>query len=91
MESRVTLVEALRQGNAPALQTAVQRLRGSLSLFRSPEALDSSLRLEEVAREGNLEQAPDALHALERALEGLLQGLAPLLDEPLEQDIGSTA
>ena len=71
--------EAVAQGDRQALERAAHSLRGSVSNFAARAAVEASLKLEMMARHGDLTESEQALDALEEEIERLtptLQGLA---------------
>jgi HPt (histidine-containing phosphotransfer) domain-containing protein len=59
---------ALEQDDAPALQRAAHRLRGSVGNFVARRAIACSERIEEIAETGSLTEAADAVTQLEASL-----------------------
>src|SRR5207247_2286273 len=71
---------ALSAWDAEALGHAAHRLKGALMALAAPAASRAALRLEDIAREGDLRPAADARAALARVLvrlEPQLDALAP--------------
>ena len=62
---------AVERGDAHGMERAAHKLKGSVANFAAPAAYDAALRLEVMGREGHLDQAREALTALDRALEEL--------------------
>ena len=83
-DSRKTL-GAIRDGLATSdpqtVERAAHRIKGGLSLLRAHDAHSAALRLEDIGRQGNLDEAPQALSALERELVRLDQELASFVAE----------
>jgi CheY-like chemotaxis protein len=77
------LMEAIRRGvadgNKKALQLATHTLKGSLRYFGKTTAFQAVLRLEEMAREGDLTQAGDTLALLERAIRRMIEAFREYL------------
>jgi PAS domain S-box-containing protein len=71
----VTMQDALSHGNAQTLTYAVHTLKGSVANFAATNVFEACLKLEKIARQGNLVQAKTALAELEAEL----ARLAPLL------------
>jgi HPt (histidine-containing phosphotransfer) domain-containing protein len=78
-DSRKTL-DTMRNGLATSdpqvVERAAHRIKGGLSFLRAHDAHSAALRLEDIGRQGNLDQAPEALSALERELVRLDQEIA---------------
>jgi HPt (histidine-containing phosphotransfer) domain-containing protein len=67
-EPAVTAIrEAVRQGDAPALQSAAHRLKGGAALIGATEVRDLAADLDRLAREGSVAGAAPLLDALEVA------------------------
>jgi len=66
---------AVERGDAQGLERAAHKLKGTVANFSARASYDAALRLEVMGREGHLEQARDALTALDSAL----QELSPVL------------
>ena len=62
---------ALERGDAHGLERAAHKLKGTVANFSARASYDAALRLEVMGRDGNLEQAREALGQLESALEQL--------------------
>jgi HPt (histidine-containing phosphotransfer) domain-containing protein len=74
----VTMQDALSHGNAQTLTFAVHTLKGSVANFAATNAFEAALRLEKIARQGNLPQAKAALAELEAELIRLVPVLTSL-------------
>lgn len=74
----VTMQDALSHGNAQTLTYAVHTLKGSVGNFAAANAFEAALRLEKIARQGNLPQAKSALAELEAELARLVPLLTTL-------------
>lgn len=66
---------AIGHGDSALLRRAAHTLKGSAAVFLANSTVEAALRLEIMAREGNLEDANEALAALERAADELLPAL----------------
>jgi two-component system, sensor histidine kinase and response regulator len=73
--------EAFDEGDSPRLKDAAHTLKGAVGSFRAGHAYEAALRLEVIAREGNLSEAPEALNTLKQELKRLESGLSELLVE----------
>ncbi|MGO8791375.1 MAG: response regulator [Terriglobia bacterium] len=71
---------AVERSDAPGIERAAHKLKGSVANFAAPTVYDAALRLEVMGRDGNLEQAAAALGQLESALEELKPVLVSLGD-----------
>jgi len=69
--------DALARGDADALAWSAHTLKGSLANFRADPPIESALALERCARDGDLAAAAEALRALQRQVDLLLEALAP--------------
>lgn len=74
----VTMQDALSHGNAQTLTFAVHTLKGSVANFAATNAFEAALKLEKIARQGNLPQAKAALAELEAELARLVPVLNSL-------------
>lgn len=74
----VTMQDALSHGNAQTLTFAVHTLKGSVANFAATNAFEAALKLEKIARQGNLPQAKAALAELEAELARLVPMLNSL-------------
>ncbi len=70
--------EAIERRDAPALEQAAQRLRGSANELASHPSFEAALQLETMARDGHLDQAGPALEALQRELDHIRPALGAL-------------
>lgn len=75
--------EAIQRADAKRLEHCAHTLKGSVSNFGAEEATNAAYQLELLARKGRLDQAPEALRALELhfsalgpALESMVHGRA---------------
>jgi HPt (histidine-containing phosphotransfer) domain-containing protein len=71
---------AVARGDGPAVRCAAHALKGSVSTFGAPEAVEAAGRLEEMGRAGDLGGAREACAALEAALARLGPPLAAVRD-----------
>jgi CheY-like chemotaxis protein len=67
--------EAIAEGDMAALRRAAHTLKGSADLFVAKPAYDAALRLETMARDGDLREVEDAWSSLEDAMARLLPDL----------------
>jgi two-component system, sensor histidine kinase and response regulator len=78
-------LEKLRAGvehkNAAAIEQAAHALKGSISNFGADDAVRASLRLEVMARNGNLEHAAEGFQQLEKEVQRLLDAIETLESE----------
>ncbi|WP_372832766.1 PAS domain-containing protein [Pontibacterium sp.] len=65
----------LAAGDAVALRRAAHTLKGTVAVFAAKRTVASALKLELMAREAELDAAPEALSALESDVERLKQAL----------------
>jgi two-component system, sensor histidine kinase and response regulator len=72
--------EALERADAPALEHAAHRLKGSMSLFGAEAACELAAQLEDMAHAGNLTPACDAQARLDREVGRLIAALAKATD-----------
>jgi two-component system, sensor histidine kinase and response regulator len=70
--------DAVAKRDTAALKRAAHSLKGSLSTFAARDATEAALRLEDLARAGELEGAEDAYRLLVAQLERLKQALEGL-------------
>ena len=63
--------KALNTGDAKSLERTAHGLKGSVANFGARSAVDAAFELEQLGRAHKLDQAPQALAALERALASL--------------------
>ena len=68
--------EAIDKGDEKGLERSAHTLKGSVGNFFAKKAVDASLRLETMGREGALDEAPQAFEVLEKEIERLI----PLLE-----------
>jgi HPt (histidine-containing phosphotransfer) domain-containing protein len=69
---------AYRNSDTTELERAAHNLKGSVANFGAAPAVQASLRLERMARDGNLKAAGDAIDTLEQQLERLRVELTKL-------------
>jgi CheY-like chemotaxis protein len=62
---------AAERGDASGMERAAHKLKGSVANFAAPSVYDAALRLEVMGRNGQFDQAFEALEQLESALEEL--------------------
>lgn len=67
---------AIGHGDSALLRRAAHTLKGSAAVFLANSTVEAALRLENMAREGDLADANEALAALERAADDLLPALS---------------
>jgi HPt (histidine-containing phosphotransfer) domain-containing protein len=70
--------DAVKRKDIDALKRAAHSLKGSMSTFAAREATEAALRLEEIARAGELVEAEDAYALLVAQVERLKQALESL-------------
>jgi HPt (histidine-containing phosphotransfer) domain-containing protein len=80
-QSLAELRQAATAGDAAALHSRAHTFKGMVGNFGARDAFAAALRLEMLAREGDLSGASDACAALEGAVERLRPALAALLAE----------
>jgi two-component system sensor histidine kinase/response regulator len=68
--------DAVERRDGPALERAAHSLKGSVGNFRAPAAVEAAQSLENLARQGCLDDAPGAFTELEAALSCLQSALA---------------
>ena len=66
---------AIMHGDSTLLRRAAHTLKGSAAVFLANSTVEAALRLENMAREGDLEDVNEAFAALERAADELLPAL----------------
>jgi PAS domain S-box-containing protein len=72
--------DALAAGDAPALRLKAHTLKGSVRYFGEGPAYHEAFRIEELGRNGNLEEAAKALRVLESAIERLVPALRSYIE-----------
>ena len=72
----------LAAGDAVALRRAAHTLKGSAAVFSAKRTVAIALQLELMARDGELEAAPETLIALEAEVEQLIQALQSQFPSP---------
>ena len=70
--------DAVAKSDAAALQRAAHSLKGSMSTFAARDATEAALRLEELARSGDLADAESAYRLLAAQVDRLKQALESL-------------
>lgn len=75
------LRRALAQNDAKATREAAHRMKGVLATLAAPAATATAQRLEELARQGDLTDAPSTLELLEREIDAAQAELARLVAE----------
>ena len=75
------LRRALSQNDAKATREAAHRMKGVLATLAAPAATATAQRLEELARQGDLTDAPSTLDVLEREIDAAQAELARLVAE----------
>jgi HPt (histidine-containing phosphotransfer) domain-containing protein len=73
--------DAIASGDSATLLRAAHSVKGSAAIFSATAAVDAALRLENLARDGDLSQAQDAFVAVERELDRLTPALKALAQE----------
>jgi HPt (histidine-containing phosphotransfer) domain-containing protein len=73
------------------LELAAHTLKGSVGVIAAPQAFDAAHTLEQMAREGKVEDADAALMRLEAALHQLLQELGKYETELPQVDLSPRA
>jgi CheY-like chemotaxis protein/HPt (histidine-containing phosphotransfer) domain-containing protein len=76
--------DAVRDGNADALQKAAHALKGSVSNFAAEAAVQVAFRLEMMGRNQDLTDATQALKELEREIGRVREGLSAMAQESEE-------
>ena len=66
---------AIHHGDATLLRRAAHTLKGSAAVFLANSTVEAALRVETMARKGDLENVNEAMAALERAADELLPAL----------------
>ena len=69
------LGEAVRLKDAAAIEFVAHTLKGSVSNFGAESAVKASLNLEMLARQGNLEHAEEAFHAVDQEIRRVLEAI----------------
>jgi two-component system, sensor histidine kinase and response regulator len=72
---------AYKEGDDRELEGAAHTLKGAVGSFRAGAAFQAALRLEKVAGDGNLVEAPEAISSLKQELKRLEPALTELLVE----------
>ncbi|MEH6578430.1 MAG: response regulator [Amphritea sp.] len=70
--------ESLAAGDSVALRRAAHTLKGTADIFAAKRTVAAALKLELMARKGTLDEAPEALSALESEVQSLKQALKSL-------------
>ena len=70
--------QAMADKNAESLASRAHTLKGSVGNFAAQSAFDAALRLEKLAREGNLDKAQDAYNKLAQEIQRLIPALQAL-------------
>jgi signal transduction histidine kinase/CheY-like chemotaxis protein len=65
------------------LERFAHRLKGSVGNFAAKPAFEAAFRLEEIARQGDLQHAPQAVSALESEIQRLKDALEKWVNKPL--------
>ena len=76
-----TIRNGLATSDPQAVERAAHRIKGGLSFLRAHDAHSAALRLEDIGRQGSLDEAPEALSALERELVRLDKELTSFVAE----------
>jgi two-component system sensor histidine kinase/response regulator len=74
--------DAVARRDAPALARHAHGLKGSVANFGATAAFQAALRLEDLARQGDLSEAESVLNDLTQALEQLKGSLVEIRDAP---------
>jgi two-component system, sensor histidine kinase and response regulator len=69
------LRDAIARGDGPAAGRAAHGLKGSTANFGAAPAVDAALKIEQLARDGNIEEIRGHYETLDRALATLLREL----------------
>ena len=77
-EALIEIREAIEAGDQKRLERSAHTLKGSVGNFFAKKAVDASLRLETMGREGKLDSAPGALEVLEKEIGRLIPVLENL-------------
>jgi PAS domain S-box-containing protein len=85
------LHQAVAAGNGAGIRVGAHRFKGALSQLGAQQAAALALRLEGMAREGNLDEAGNTWTALKAELDRLTQVLAPHVRSPLAPSEPRTA
>jgi two-component system sensor histidine kinase/response regulator len=72
--------EAIQRADAAKLERSAHTLKGSVSNFGADEATNAAYELEMLGRKGRLDQAPEALRALELHFSALAPALESMVD-----------
>jgi HPt (histidine-containing phosphotransfer) domain-containing protein len=70
--------QAVAQVDAPALERAAHKLKGSVADMAAPQAVKAAQSLEQMGRQGDLKDAGAALESLESAIAQLTPALQKL-------------
>ena len=70
------ILEGLGRGDGQLASRAAHTLKGSASLFLTPEAMAPLQELEQFSKDGQIDQAKNRLATVRSQLEGLLDALA---------------
>ena len=66
-----SITDAVRGGDADAVQRTAHSLKGAVGNFAARHAYDTALRLEQIGRDGDLAEAEAVMHALNEAIDRL--------------------
>jgi CheY-like chemotaxis protein len=72
---------AMARGDRRAAERAAHTIKGTVGNLGGISSMEAALRLEEMARSGDLQKAPDACDVLGREIERLLAALAALVQK----------
>jgi two-component system, sensor histidine kinase and response regulator len=78
--------QAVEKGQAHDLERLTHRLKGSVGNFAAKPAFEAALQLEKIARQGDLQQFPQAVRALDFEMERLQNALEKWVANPDIQD-----
>jgi HPt (histidine-containing phosphotransfer) domain-containing protein len=74
-EALTNLRDAIASGDAPAAGRAAHGLKGSASNFGAAPAVDAAIKIEQLARDGRIEEAGKLCETLDQALATLIAEL----------------
>ena len=75
------LKNAIDKGDAPIIERTAHTLKGSVGTFSAKKAFETAFRLENMGRDGNLEEAAAVYSKLEQEVEELEAALRATLSE----------
>jgi HPt (histidine-containing phosphotransfer) domain-containing protein len=71
---------AIREGEAPKLRTAAHTIKGMVSFFGAPAAVDVALKLEKAGERGDVAEAARLFPTLAREIDTISAALTPYSD-----------